>query len=63
MADIETIAAALPDVRPTFWGAMPLVWEKLKAGIEVNVAAETGVKHALSDWALGAADTRARALL
>ena len=61
--DITTIAAALADVRPTFWGAMPLVWEKLKAGIEAKVAAETGVKHALDDWALGAANTRARALL
>lgn len=45
VADIETIATALPEVRPTFWGAMPLVWEKLKTGIEANVAAETGVKH------------------
>ena len=61
--DITTIAAALADVRPTIWGAMPLVWEKLKAGIEAKVAAETGVKHALDDWALGAANTRARALL
>ena len=50
-------------VRPTFWGAMPLVWERLKTGIEANVAAETGVKHALANWALGAAKTRARALL
>ncbi|MGA9674209.1 MAG: fatty acid--CoA ligase FadD11 [Mycobacterium sp.] len=61
--DIKTITAALPEVRPTFWGAMPLVWEKLKAGIEAKVAAETGVRHALDDWALGAANTRARALL
>ena len=63
VADIKSIAAALPDVRPTIWGAMPLVWEKLKTGIEANVAAETGVKHALAEWALGAANTRARALL
>ena len=63
VADIKTIAAALPCVRPTFWGAMPLVWERLKTGIEANVAAETGVKHALADWGLGAANTRARALL
>ena len=63
VADIETIATALPAVRPTFWGAMPLVWEKLETRIEANGVAETGVKHALSDWALGAAKTRARALL
>jgi long-subunit acyl-CoA synthetase (AMP-forming) len=36
---------------------------KLKAGIEAKVAAETGVKKALGDWALGEANTRARALL
>jgi len=30
-------------------GAMPLVSEKLKAGIEAQVAAETGVRHALDD--------------
>ena len=63
VADIKTIATALPEVRPTFWGAMPLVWEKLKTGIEANVAAETGVKKALNNWALGAVHTRARALL
>jgi long-subunit acyl-CoA synthetase (AMP-forming) len=63
VADIETIATALPEVRPAFWGAMPLVWEKLKTGIEANVAAETGVKKALNNWALGTVHTRACALL
>jgi len=61
--DTTTITTALPDVRPSVWGGMPLLWEKLKAGIEANVAAQTGVKKALGDWALGAANTRARALL
>jgi long-subunit acyl-CoA synthetase (AMP-forming) len=61
--DATTITTALPDVRPTVWGGMPLLWEKLKAGIEAKVAAETGVKKALGDWALGEANTRARALL
>lgn len=42
---------------------MPLLWEKLRAGIEADVAARTGVKKALGDWALGAANTRARTLL
>ncbi len=32
--DPRAIAAALPDVRPTIWGAVPRVWEKLKAAIE-----------------------------
>ncbi len=59
----EAIAAALPDVRPTVWGVMPRVWERLRAGIEAEVAAKTGVKKALGDWALGVLNTRARALL
>jgi len=61
--DIKTITAALSDVRPTVWGGMPRVWETMKAGIEAKVGAETGVKKALGDWALGEANTRAQALL
>jgi long-subunit acyl-CoA synthetase (AMP-forming) len=34
VADPRAIAAALPDVRPTVWGGVPRVWEKLKAGLE-----------------------------
>ncbi|WP_020659224.1 fatty acid--CoA ligase FadD11 [Amycolatopsis benzoatilytica] len=40
VADARRIAAALPDVRPTIWGGVPRVWEKLKAAIEAGVAAE-----------------------
>ena len=36
VADPRTIAAALPDVRPTFWVAVPRVWEKLKAALEAQ---------------------------
>ncbi|MCV7155310.1 long-chain fatty acid--CoA ligase [Mycolicibacterium pyrenivorans] len=61
--DSADIITALPDVRPTVWGGMPLLREKLRAGIEADVAARTGVKRALGDWALGAANTRAHALL
>ncbi len=38
VSDGRKIAAALPDVRPTVWGAVPRVWEKLKAGIEFTVS-------------------------
>jgi len=34
LADLRQIAAALVEVRPTFFGAVPRVWEKLKAGLE-----------------------------
>jgi long-subunit acyl-CoA synthetase (AMP-forming) len=37
----KVIAAALLDCRPTVWGAVPRVWEKLKQAIEHLVAAET----------------------
>ncbi|MBJ7330374.1 MAG: long-chain fatty acid--CoA ligase [Solirubrobacteraceae bacterium] len=40
VADPRQIAAALPQVRPTAWGAVPRVAEKLKAAIEANVAAD-----------------------
>ncbi|GAB3243082.1 AMP-binding protein [Mycolicibacterium hippocampi] len=61
--DTADILTALADVRPTVWGAMPLLWEKLRAGIEAEAAARTGVKKTLGAWALGAVNTRARALL
>jgi long-chain acyl-CoA synthetase len=32
--DPRAIAAALGDIRPTLWGAVPRVWEKIKAALE-----------------------------
>ena len=64
VSDARTIAAALPDVRPTIWGAVPRVWEKLRAGIAFTVSHETGeVKRQALDWALSVAAKRAGALL
>ena len=36
LADPRTIAAQLPEVRPTMWGSVPGVWEKIKASLEAN---------------------------
>jgi long-subunit acyl-CoA synthetase (AMP-forming) len=36
IADIRTVASHLPEVRPTAWGAVPRVWEKIKAAIEAS---------------------------
>jgi long-chain acyl-CoA synthetase len=36
VADARQIAAVLPDVRPTIWGAVPRVVEKLKAALEAG---------------------------
>ncbi|MFS8102145.1 fatty acid--CoA ligase FadD11 [Lentzea alba] len=60
--DARQVAAALPDCRPTIWGAVPRVWEKLKAAIEAAVAAEQDEtrKQGLQ-WALGVAARKAEA--
>ena len=60
----RAIAAALPDVRPTVWGAVPRVWEKLKAGIEFAVShEEDDAKRQAMEWAMSVAAKRSAALL
>ena len=64
VSDARAIAAALPDVRPTVWGAVPRVWEKLKAAIEFTVNHETDdVKRQALQWALSVAAKRAGAVM
>jgi len=36
VSDPRAVVAALPEVRPTVWGAVPRVWEKIKAGLEAH---------------------------
>jgi long-subunit acyl-CoA synthetase (AMP-forming) len=38
VGDPRAVAAALPEVRPTVWGAVPRVWERLHAALEAAVA-------------------------
>ena len=40
IADARTIAAVLPQVRPTIWGGVPRIFEKLMAGLEAAAAGE-----------------------
>ncbi|MGV9414135.1 fatty acid--CoA ligase FadD11 [Nocardia sp. NPDC003693] len=62
--DRTQLPAALADVRPTIWGAVPRVWEKLKAGVEFAVAAETDpARKAAMTWALEVAGRKAEAHL
>jgi long-chain acyl-CoA synthetase len=64
IADPRTIAAALPDCRPTVWFAVPRIWEKIKVGIEAKVAAEESpVKKRLAGWAFATAAKHAEAKL
>jgi long-subunit acyl-CoA synthetase (AMP-forming) len=64
IADPRTIAAALPDCRPTVWFAVPRIWEKIRAGIEAKVGAEESpVKKRLATWAFATAAKNAEAQL
>jgi long-chain acyl-CoA synthetase len=57
--DAQHIAAALTDCRPTIWGAVPRVWEKLKAAIESDVATEPDLAvQERMRWALQIAETK-----
>ncbi|MFC7502200.1 AMP-binding protein [Nocardioides sp. CPCC 206347] len=64
IADPRTIAAALPDCKPTIWFAVPRVWEKIKAGVEAKVANEPDdKKRKIAQFALGMAEKKADARL
>ena len=62
--DARAIAAALPDVRPTIWGGVPRVWEKLKAAIEFATANEPDeTKRQGLQWGMAVAAKKAAALV
>jgi long-subunit acyl-CoA synthetase (AMP-forming) len=64
VADARAIAAALPDVRPTIWAAVPRVWEKLKAGVEFACANEPDeATRAGLQWGLSVAAKKAAAVI
>jgi long-chain acyl-CoA synthetase len=64
VSDARAIAAALADARPTIWGAVPRVWEKLKAAIEFAVTHEQDeTKRQALQWAMSVAGKRAAALV
>jgi long-subunit acyl-CoA synthetase (AMP-forming) len=64
VSDARTIAAALADARPTIWGAVPRVWEKLKAAIEFAVTHEQDeAKRQALEWAMSVAAQRAAAMV
>jgi long-chain acyl-CoA synthetase len=64
VSDGRAIAAALPDVRPTVWGAVPRVWEKLKAAIEFTVSHEKDeARRQALTWAMSVAAKRGSAVL
>ncbi|MFB8002321.1 AMP-dependent synthetase/ligase [Nocardia sp. NPDC056000] len=60
VADPKQLVAALAEVRPTLFLAVPAIWYKLKAGIENIVAQESSVKRAVVGWAIGVGTEVAR---
>jgi long-subunit acyl-CoA synthetase (AMP-forming) len=42
LADGTRLLDVLPEVRPTFWGSVPRVWEKLRAALESDGVARPG---------------------
>jgi long-chain acyl-CoA synthetase len=42
VSDVREAVAALPDCRPTVWGSVPRVWEKLKAALEAGGVTDPG---------------------
>ena len=58
--DPREVISYLPQVRPTWFFAVPRVWEKLKAGIETMLAAQAPEQRAPMEQALAAATTRVR---
>jgi long-chain acyl-CoA synthetase len=53
-ADPRQVVAYLPAVHPTWFFAVPRIWEKLKAAIEAGVAHEQDeAKKQATEWALG----------
>jgi long-chain acyl-CoA synthetase len=42
VADIRTVVGHLPEVRPTAWGSVPRIWEKIKAALEAQGVADPG---------------------
>lgn len=64
VADHRAIGSVLPDVKPTIWGAVPRVWEKLKAAIEFAAAHEPDDdRRQAMQWGLSIAEKRGAALL
>ena len=59
VADPSLIAAGLADCKPTIWGSVPRVWEKLKYAVEMAIEGEPepARKQALQ-WAMGVATKR-----
>ncbi|GAA1958301.1 AMP-dependent synthetase/ligase [Amycolatopsis minnesotensis] len=61
VANPKEVLAALTDVRPTLFMGVPVIWYKVKAGVEAKLAAEKSpLKKRLGAWAIGVGQRVAR---
>jgi long-subunit acyl-CoA synthetase (AMP-forming) len=58
--DPRQVMAYLPEVRPTWFFAVPRIWEKLKAGLEQMLAAAPAEQREAAEEALAAATEKVR---
>jgi long-subunit acyl-CoA synthetase (AMP-forming) len=58
--DAREVMAYLPEVRPTWFFAVPRIWEKLKAGLEQSLAAAPEEQRKATDAAMDAALQKVR---
>jgi long-chain acyl-CoA synthetase len=58
--DPRQVLSYLPEVRPSWFFAVPRIWEKLKAGLETMVAAQPDEQRARTQAALDAALRKVR---
>jgi long-subunit acyl-CoA synthetase (AMP-forming) len=62
--DPRQMVAYSIEVKPTVWGGVPRIWEKLKAAIEIGIAAEADeAKREATEAAIEIGRRRARALM
>ncbi|WP_310621399.1 AMP-dependent synthetase/ligase [Flexibacterium corallicola] len=61
--DFETLANHIQSVRPTFFGGVPRVYEKMKEKLEAKLRETTGIKATLAHWSMATARTYNEKLL
>jgi long-chain acyl-CoA synthetase len=62
IANPRDVVAALPEVRPTVWGSVPRIWEKMKAALEAGIAAEPDEERKqAAKWAIDVGLRKVRA--
>jgi long-subunit acyl-CoA synthetase (AMP-forming) len=61
-ADPKQVMEVVAQVRPTIFGSVPRIWEKVMAALEAAIAAESSLpRRALMRWAIGTGMQRVRA--